>query len=211
MAEDTTATAEQPQKAAEGEQEAAREETVPYERFAQVNRKAKEAGEAQKAAEKQLADLRAQLEERETAGLPELDQMRKRLEAAERRAEESERKATEAEAHVARSRKERWITAAAAAQNFADPSDAAAFLSLDDIDDEKDAERAVKRLAAAKKHLIKPEERKLPGRVLEGGQPVPLGTDGRPDPAAQQRQEEASMLLDGLRGTQTFQRIAGGR
>lgn len=178
MAEDTSTTPETPQMPAEGQQEGntkPTEESVPFERFKQVNTKAKEAAERAKALEREVAEMRRQMEERETAGLPELEQMKKRLEAAERRAEENDRKAQQAEAKVVNAQRERWITAAAQAANFADPSDAAAFLNLDEIEDEKDAERAVKRLAQSKKHLIKPDGPTLPGKVLENGRPAPAG------------------------------------
>lgn len=170
MAEETATTTET--ETVETTEEAVEDRRVPYERFEQVNKKAKAEAEARKKIEKDLSDLRSQMEEREHAGLPELEQLKKRLEQAEKRAEENERKAQESDAKLARSAKERWITAAAQAQNFADPSDAAAFVDLDSIEDEKDAERAVKRLAGQKKHLLKAEEPALPGRVLQNGQSV---------------------------------------
>jgi hypothetical protein len=194
--EATTATAETDavdQQAQDDKRTA--EESVPYERFAQANKKAKEAAERAKGLEKQMADLQAQIEEREQAGLPELERLRKDMEKAQKRAEEAEAKAAEADQRVARTQKERWIASAAQAQNFADPSDAAAFLNLDDIDDEKDAERAVKRLAGQKAHLLKGEEPKLPGRVLQNGQPAKA-------PAQQQGVDvlaEAEMLAQGLK------------
>jgi hypothetical protein len=159
----------------------ATEETVPFERFTQVNRKAKEAADRAKAAEQKAADLLRELEARENAGLPELEQARKRAEAAEKRAEENERKAAEADARVANLTKASWVTAAAREQGFTDPSDAAAFLDLSVIDDEKDAERAVKRLTQSKPHLIKPDGPRLPGTVLEGGRPP---APGQPVPVA---------------------------
>lgn len=145
------------------------DQSVPYERFAQVNKKAKEAADRAKQLEKQMADLQAQMEERESAGLPELERERKRAEQLEKRIQDAEKRADEAEQRVQRTQRERWVAAAAQAQNFADPSDASAFVNLDDIEDEKDAERAVKRLAGQKKHLLKAEEPVLPGRVLENG------------------------------------------
>jgi len=148
------------------------EESVPYERFAKVNQQARESKAAAQAAQKQIDDLRRQMEERESAGLPELDQAKKRLEAAEKRAEDAERRATETEQKLIRTSRERLVTAAAREAGFADPSDASAFLDLDAIEDEKDAERAVKRLAQQKKHLLKSDDPKLPGKVLENGRPA---------------------------------------
>jgi hypothetical protein len=163
MAEDTTTTEETTETT-----ETAEDQRVPYERFQQANKKAKEAADRTKALEKDLADLRAQMDERETAGLPELERERKRAEQLEKRAAEAEQRATAAEQRVTRTQRERWVSAAA--KDFQDPEDASAFVNLDDIEDEKDAERAVKQLAKRKPHLLKAEETKLPGRVLANGQ-----------------------------------------
>lgn len=183
--EATTADAEDTTQA----DEKAREETVPYERFTKVNQQAKEAKAQTAALQKQLDDLKAQMDERETAGLPELERERKRAEQLEKRAAEAEAKAAEADSKLARSQKERWVTAAA--KDFADPADAVAFVDLDSIEDEKDAERAVKRLAGQKKHLLKADDPVLPGRVLQNGQQ----TSPAPSPAL----AEAEMLADGLK------------
>jgi chromosome segregation ATPase len=148
---------------------ATHEEAVPFERFQQVNRRAKEAADQAKKLQAELADLRRQIEDRDNQGLPELEQTKRRLEQAERRAQEHEQRATHAEHQLQRAQKERWVAAAAQQHNFQDPSDAAAFLDLDQVDDEKDAERAVKRLAAAKKHLLRSDDQPLPGRVLQDG------------------------------------------
>lgn len=184
-----------PPVAAPEEAPTVEEQTVPYERFQQVNKKAKENADRAKALEKDMADLRAQIEERESAGLPELERLKKDMERLQKRAEEAESKAAEADTRLARSQKERWVVAAASAQNFADPSDASAFVNLDDIEDEKDAERIVKRLATQKKHLLKADEVQLPGRVLKDGQrdektPQPDGIDPLAD---------ARILADGLK------------
>jgi DNA repair exonuclease SbcCD ATPase subunit len=170
------------------------EESVPYDRFQQANKKAKDAADRAKQLEKDMADLRAQMEARETAGLPELEQAKKRAEQLEKRAAEAEAKAAEADTRLARSARERWVVAAAQAQGFADPSDAAAFVDLDGIDDEKDAERAVKRLAAQKKHLLKAPEPVLPGRVLHNGQPAPAAAA-----SGINLTEEARMVSDSLK------------
>lgn len=172
------------------------EQSVPYERFKQANSKAKEAADKARELERQVAELREQMQERENQGLPELERLKKDMERAEKRAEEAERKAAEADARVARTTKERWVTAAAQDQNFADPSDAAAFVNLDEIEDAKDAERAVKRLAGQKKHLLKTEEPKLPGRVLNNGQRT--GRDGEQPKSAIDPEAEARTLAEGL-------------
>lgn len=182
-----------PQDAPPAESEKPAEQTVPYERFQQANSKAKEAAARATALEKSVADLTAAMEERENAGLPELDRMRKDMERLSKRAEEAEAKAAEADTKLARSAKERWVIAAAS--GFNDASDAVAFVDLDSIEDDKDAERAVKALAKKKPHLLKAEDPKLPGQVLANGQPVSATANGRPDP----RLEEAEMLVGGLK------------
>lgn len=163
---------------------------IPRER---LNQEAKKRRDAERKAE----DLTRQLEEAQNAGLPEVDQLKKRLEAAEKRAEEADRKAQDIESKLERTRKERWVTAAAREQNFADPSDAAAFVELDDIESEKDAERAVKRLAGSKKHLVKTESPVLPGRVLENGRTASMAADGSSTNIDLSR--EAEMLAEGLK------------
>lgn len=191
MAEDTATTEAPEQPATEAPKV---EETIPYERFQQVTRKAKEAGEQNKTLAKELADLKAQLEEREQAGLPELERIKKDMERTEKRAAEAEAKAAAADKALERTRKERWVTSAA--KEFADPSDAAAFIDFDGIEDEKDAERAVKALMKSKPHLRRAEEPSLPGKVLQDGRPAPAQKDanGGPDLMA-----EAQMLADGLK------------
>lgn len=166
------------------------EQTVPYERFQQANTKAKEAAARATALEKDMKDLRATMEERENAGLPELERERKRAEALEKRIADAEAKAAEAEAKVARSAKAGLVRGAA--KDFTDPDDAVAFVNLDDVEDERDAERAVKALAKRKPHLLRVEEPMLPGKVLVNGQ-TPAGS--KEDP----RMEEAEMLVGGLK------------
>jgi hypothetical protein len=179
--------------AAEAEKPA--EQTVPYERFQQANSKAKEAAQRATALEKSVADLKAAIEERDNAGLPELERMRKDMERLSKRAEEAEAKAAEADQKLARSAKERLVIAAA--KDFADASDAVAFVDLDSIEDDKDAERAVKALAKRKPHLLKADEPKLPGQVLKDGQPV-APVNGQ-NAEVQRAMAEAQMLRDGLR------------
>ncbi len=147
----------------------AEEQRVPYERFQKANLKAKEAADRASKLEREIADLRAQFEERESAGLPELERERKRAEQLEKRAAEAEKRAEETERNLSRAQRERWAAQAASALNFVDPDDAARYLDLDDIEDADQAERAVKRVAKAKPHLLRGEEPKLPGRVLENG------------------------------------------
>lgn len=193
--------AEAPENGAEQteqqQQEQGTEQTVPYERFRQANAQAKEAKAAAKAATEQLTAMQRQLEEmqeQQTAGLPELEQLKRRLEATERRAEERDKAASEAQTALANTRKERWLMAAASAQNFADPADASAFVNLDEIEDEKDAERAIKGLAKSKKYLLRSEERQLPGKLMEDGKPV-----GQQQGKAAEMEPMVAALQQGLR------------
>ena len=146
------------------------EQHVPYERFSKVNSKAKEAAQRAAKLEQELNDLRTQLEEREQAGLPELERMKREQEKLAKRAEEAEKRAQEFEQQATNVRREQWVQAAAAALNFHEPDDASRFVDLSDIESREDAERAVKAIAKAKKHLVKSEDTKLPGKVLDKGQ-----------------------------------------
>jgi hypothetical protein len=177
------------------EPEAKTEQTVPYERFQQANTKAKEAATRAAALEKDMKELKAAMEERENAGLPELERERKRAEQLEKRIADAEARAEAADAKLARTTKASLVRAAA--KDFTDPDDAVAFVNLDDIEDEKDAERAVKDLAKRKKHLLRAEEPTLPGRVLEGGRQVP--TNGKGENGLNQQLAEAQALSDELK------------
>lgn len=148
------------------------DQTVPYERFQQVNSKAKEASERTKALEKELADLRAAAEAREAEGLPELERERKAREKAEREAAEARAEAEKARADYSRAQKERWVVSAAG--EFHDPNDAVLNVNFDSIESAEDAAREVKRVAKAKKHLVKDEAAPAPqvGQVLKDGQAV---------------------------------------
>jgi hypothetical protein len=168
------------------------EQTVPYERFQQANAKAKEAAAKATTLEKDMQELRSAMEERENAGLPELERERKRAEQLEKRIADAEARAEAADAKLARSSKASWVRSAA--KDFTDPDDAVAFIDLDSVEDEKDAERAVKALAKSKKHLLKAEEPVLPGRVLKDGQPAANGAASK----GINLTEEAQMISDNL-------------
>lgn len=171
---------------------------VPYERFEQVNKKARENADRASAVEKQLSELQAQMQEREEAGLPELDRERKRAEALEKRVTDAENRALAAEESVQSSRREQWIVAAAAAQGFANPAKAHKMLDdLGSIEDATQAERAVKNLAKSDAYLLKAEDATLPGRVLENGKPpAEKPADGAQDKAGLGRELLANMLGD---------------
>ena len=84
------------------------------------------------------------------------------LERAQTEAKEQKERADELEAQLSRFRIEGFITKEATAQNFADPSDAVAFLDMTSLKLNDDGEpdtnslkAAVKKIAAEKPHLIK--------------------------------------------------------
>jgi len=189
--------AEEPTTPPEGgtvveEPEVKTEQTVPYERFQQANAKAKEAATKAAALEKDMKELRAAMEDRENAGLPELERERKRAKQLEERIADAEARAEAADAKLARTTKASLIREAA--KDFADPSDAVAFVDLDSVEDEKDAERAVKALAKSKPHLLKAEKPVLPGKVLQNGQ----ASNGADASGRINLTEEAQMVSDNL-------------
>jgi TolA-binding protein len=73
------------------------DDTVSADRFREVAKHKKAAEDRAKALEKQIADLQAAIEDRDTQGLPELDKLRKNLEQAQKRAEDAEKRATDNE------------------------------------------------------------------------------------------------------------------
>lgn len=158
------------------------EQRIPYERFEKVNAKAK--AEAKRAAdlEQKLADMQAALDERETAGLPELERERKAREQLEKRLADAEKRAEDTERRATIQQRKSLVESAAARAGFDDPSDATRypeFVDLDAIEDPDQADRAVKRLAKAKPRLLKDTEGPQIGRVLENGKTVtgqPSGT-----------------------------------
>lgn len=187
------------------------DQTVPYARFEQVNKKAKEHAEQVKQLTKELGDLKSMMKDAEEAGLPEVEKLTKRLEAAEARASAAEKAQQDAEARVTGLTKEQWVTAAARDLNFIDPEDALnpRHIDLGVIESQEDAEKALKRLAKSKAHLVKPDEPERPqiGRVLQDGKPAngngkqqgqaPADVD---DPAF--KQQLGAEMLGVLRGGQ---------
>lgn len=147
---------------------------IPYDRFEKVNKEAK-------AAKAELAEIKRLMQERDEAGMPELEQFRKRAEANEKRALEAEQRAEAAERSVQSQKRDQWITAAALAEGFVNPSRAARLVDdLDSIEDAGQAEKAVKRLAKSDGYLLKQPDSPLPGKVLENGQ-APSGAAAATD------------------------------
>jgi hypothetical protein len=196
--------ADEPQTPPEGEPAAPEgkppedDQRVPYERFQKANKDAKDAKERASKLEKQMADLQAQIQEREQAGMPELERERKQREAIERRLAEAESRAEQAERDREQSRRERWVTDAATELNFKNPRVAAKLIDgLGDIEDADQAMRAVKRLAKSDDYLLKQDEPALPGRVLSDGRPVER--TNRDGGSTIDLSREAEMLAEGLK------------
>lgn len=199
MSEDTTPNEGEDDTTASAEADKKHEETVAYERFQKVNERAKESAQRAAAAEKDKAALAARLEALESAGLPEVDKMARRLEAAEKRAADAERQAQEQERRAVNLSKESWVTAAARELGFVDPEDALnpRYVNLDSIESKEDAERILKRVAKAKKHLIKDEDPARPqvGRVMTNG----TAGDGKA-PEVDPKLAQGQRLLDAFMG-----------
>lgn len=150
------------------------EPRIPRERLNQEATK-------RKAAEKQLKEMQARLDELEASGLSEVEQTKKRLEAAEKRAQEAEKAREEVERKATLGTRRSWVTEAATEAGFEYPSVAANLdeVDLDAIETADDAARVIKRAAKKYPKLLKAEEPTLPGRVLQNGQaadPAKAGT-----------------------------------
>jgi predicted phage tail protein len=157
------------------------ERTVPYDRFQQVNQKARDA-------EKQIESLTARLEELETRDQSEVERERNKR-------EQFESKSRELEQRLAVMERSTWLRSAAADAGFDDPEDAVAFINPASVESEDEAERAVKKLAKRKPKLLR-DTSPTPqiGQVLANGQRV--------DPAAAQRDENAEAFMSQIRAAQ---------
>jgi hypothetical protein len=154
--------------------------TVPYERFAEVNNKAKAEREARE-------DLERRLQELEDRDKSELERERAQRERLSAELEEKQR-------HLVKVERGSWVRDAAVEAKFIDPTDALGRVSLDAIESESDARKAVKRIAEQAKHLIQQEAPVAPqiGQVVAGGQPV---NPNAPDP----KQDENERFLAELK------------
>lgn len=182
------------------EPEADVEKQAFLERLSKESGKRKEAEKTAADLKKQFDELKAQMEERDHAGLPELERERKRAEQLEKRAAEAEAKAEEADAKLVKNARRSLVVDAAAKAGFDDPADAMRYpdlVSMDDVEDADQAERAVKRLLKLKPKLGKDEDTKLPGRVLDGGRTA--GKDKAEAGDGFDPLGEAESLADGLK------------
>jgi chromosome segregation ATPase len=167
------------------------EQRIPYSRFEEVNKRAKQA-------ETELADLRQKILEFEDRDKSDLERARDRATRAESALEQLTGKVTAME-------KGAWVRSAAAELNFHDPEDAVQHLrdQLGGLEDPRDAKRIVQRLAGSKKHLLredKKDERPTFGRVFTGpGVPAQQQQNGQqPRTPAQMAAERELEFAQGL-------------
>lgn len=177
---------------AEGEEgKGGEEQRIPYQRFEEVNKRAKQA-------EQELADLRNKILEFEDRDKSDVERERAARQRAESQLNEMATKVTSLE-------KGAWVRAAAAEANFHDPEDAVSHLrdQLAALEDQRDAKRLVRKLADAKKHLVreeKKEERRPIGQMFAGqGVPQQPGQQGQqprnPQQVAAERELEFAQGL----------------
>lgn len=160
MAEEA-AVQEQDTKPAEGEEQGKEDQRIPYTRFEEVNKRAKQA-------EKELEDLRNKILEFEDRDKSEVDRERSARQRAESQLGELMTKVTSLE-------KGAWVRQAAADMDFHDPEDAVSHLreNLPSLEDQRDAKRLVRKLADQKKHLVREankDDRRPIGQVFAGQQ-----------------------------------------
>lgn len=144
-------------------------------------------------AEKEARDLRERLEALESKDQSELERERKAREKAELERQELASRVESLE-------KGGWVRDAAAAANFHNPSAAASFIDLSEIEDAKDAVRAVKDLAKREGYLVKAEDGTPPkiGQVLKDGQAAAAPASGSSAPGIN-LDEEAQMVAGQLK------------
>lgn len=158
------------------------DQKVPYSRFEEVNKRAKDA-------EQRLAELNERLLEFEDRDKSEVERER----AARTRAETQ---LTDLMGKVTALEKGAWVRSAAAELNFHDPEDAMSHLrdKLAGLEDERDAKRLVQSLAKTKKHLVREEkqqERPSLSQVFSGqgvNQQTPSGQQKTPQQMAAERE-----------------------
>ena len=163
----------------------------------ELERRTQKQRQAEKRAQ-ELEERLSQLEDRDKTELERVRDMTIRLE--QQLAQERQEKTA--------LQKGSWIRSAASAANFHDPEDAFSLLrdQLEGFEDERDAERAVKRIAQQKKHLVKGDEQPQRPTVsaLFSGQAVQNdnGQSRRPlsaqQAAAQREVEQAEQLAKHL-------------
>lgn len=126
------------------------ERTVPYARFKEINDRLADE-------RKQRSDLEERLASLEDRDKSDVERLTKAQEKLEKRAAEAEQRAAELEAKSMRDAKASLVERAAAKMNFHDPGLAAQLVDLEDIEDVKAADAAVKALAKERQYLVRQE------------------------------------------------------
>lgn len=192
------------------------EQTVPYDRFKQANEAKKaaddaraEAEEAKRNADAEIARLKREADQRERAGLPEVDRLKSEL--ADLQQQLVDVTADRDQGFQARDAKlvdlERggWVRAAAAAAGFHDPEDAVIRMDLSKIRTEDGARREVEALSERAKHLTKPKVDPSGSSqlqtVLSNGEPV-QPADGGDQFQGEQLTPEGAQLLASIKAAQ---------
>jgi hypothetical protein len=195
MAEETTTTNET--------HEAPTERTVPYQRFKEVNDRLA----AEKQARVELEERMSQLEDRDKT---DVERLTRELEKAQKKAAEESERAASLEQARERDAKKSLINEAAAKAKFHNPTLASQLVNLDEIEDAKAAEAAVKALAKDQPFLVQQEEatRQRLRQVGVDGSTVDDAADKK-GLVTVEEQERAwgEAMLAGLEGQQRDQRV----
>ena len=166
---DAAATTQAATSAGTENTEQAAENMIPHSRFEEVNK-------ARKAAETELAKLRKQAEDAESATLAEQKKFEELYQKEQAKAASLEKRFEELQASQRRDRIKAAIESAARTAGFAEPADAYLFLDVNSIEigedgKVKEVDVLVKGLATAKPYLVAQREVQ-PGN---GARPKPAG------------------------------------
>lgn len=185
------------------------DKTVPLDQLIAEREKARKEAEARKATEEERDDLKAQLAEKERAGLGEVDRLKAQVSdlTAERdTARQQSQAADTARQHLERSG---WVRDAAASVTFKDgekeitgaffdATDAVARVNLDEIRTADAAKREVAAIAQRSRHLVHVQEPEKPAsqgdrlhQVLKNGEIVDSTSDDNAPPPALTEAEAA--------------------
>jgi hypothetical protein len=211
MAEEAAKQAES-QESHEGEdhgKQQADDQRIPYERFAEVTK----TNNAFKAEVEELRGFMESLKDRDKSSEDREREQRMRLES----------ELNEFRGKYEAERKGSWVRSAATEVNFHDPEDAISHLreQLGELEDPREAQNLVKRLAKSKPHLVREEKKEQPRSVPQmfTGQGV-QGQQGQgqrpmtPYEQAQAREmEQAKLIADRLKEfndkRESFQEFGG--
>lgn len=173
---------------------------VPYDRFEQVTKENKEFRD-------RLAQLERERDELADRDKSESERLRAQFEREQKERERLAQEVAERDQQLSRVERSQWVRAAAHDHRFNDPEDAVALVNLGEIEDERSAQQAVKKLADRKKHLVA-QEPEIPqiGQVLNQGQPATPEQAAALEQARQQQDGQA--FVDELREALSRNRVS---